>query len=352
MLWLAIVAGCGGEPAVPMGPVTWAVAGPDQVMSVGPSDKWPSIAVSPSGKMLAARTTGGVHVFEADRSKAMLRIPPTRECAGDDCPHNTLAWLDEDRLVVLTYGSNMRPWYSLWNVRNKEQVSFGDVGGLEVGLYDQGQPWHVALAGAWNTERVPILIDVETGRRYAPRVDITGLADDQHPDMQAVSPDGKTLVWADHQGFVNLSDSIDGSLIKTARVTPSTTMKVTQLQWSPSGESIFGLADKDAVMAFEPDLTRRFGLNVKHPPKLVHGVDDERVLFWTDVGLFCLNTLNAEVGDGWGKALGPAAIASSGDRAWVNIGGQGVIMVDLDAFCPTGQPPAMVEPAGVAPTSP
>jgi len=335
MLWLAIILGCGGEPPEPVGPVSWVLGGPDNEMRIEPSDRWPSIAISPSGSLIAARTVnGGVHVIDNVRRKPVLHIPATRDCGADDCPHTQLVWLDDERLAVLVYGKSMRPWYSIWKVRDKEQISFGDVGDLEAGPYDQAQTWQIALPSAWNTERVPILLDLETGRRYAPKVDVEGLADDQMPFMQRISPDNQSIAWSDHQGFLHLSRSHDGKETKVTRVTPSTTMKVTQVHWSPSGDSVMGVADDDAIIVFNTDLARRFGLNVKHPPKLLHPVDDERVLFWTGAGLFCVNSLNAVVGPGWGKALGPADFSTVGDLTLVNIGGQGVIAVDVAAFCP------------------
>ncbi len=345
MLWLAIILGCGSEPAPPVGPVTWFLGGPDKVKQVAASDKWPSIAVSESGALIAARTAlGEVHVFEEDGRRPILRVPSTRECTGDDCPHNTLAFLDEERLAVLTYGRNMRPWYSVWHLRDREQISFGDVGDLEAHEFDRTINWQITLPAGWNTERVPILLDLETGRRYFTKPDTEEL-----PFNQALSPDGRTVAWSDDSGYLHLSSSDDWVETKVVRVTPATHMKVSHVQWSPSGESILGVADGDALMVYTTELIRRFGLNVKHPPKVLHAVDEERILFWTQVGLFCVNTLNGEIGDGWGKALGSTAFASVGDRAWVNIGKQGVISVDLDLFCPPLETKAATE--GGAPTS-
>jgi WD40 repeat protein len=293
---------------------------------------------------MAARTfDGGIHVFDADRRKPFFRIPSTRECGPDDCPRNDLVFLDDDRLLVLTYGRNMRPWYSMWQVRNREQLAYGDVGDLVASSF-AGETWQIALPAAWTTERVPVLLDVLGGRRYVTKPNVEEL-----PHMQSLSPDGRWIAWSDERGFLHLSSSDTGAEIKATRVTPSTTMKVTEVQWSPSGASVYGLSDGDVVMVFDADLTRRFGTNVAHLPKWLHPADDERLLYWSDRGLFCLNTYTGDVAEGWGQAVGPAAIATVGDLAWVNIGGQGVVRVDLSAFCPASDPKGPTE--GEAPTS-
>ena len=345
MFWLILMLGCGGSRAPqPEEPVSWVLGGPREVLRIAPSDKWPSVAIAPSGKVMAARThDGGVHVFDLDRRKPFFRIPSTRECGPDDCPHNDLVFLDDDRLLVLTYGSNMRPWYSLWQVRTQEQLAFGNVGELTPGPYG-GEAWQIALPPAWTTERVPVLLDVLGGRRYVTKPDAEDL-----PHMQSLSPDNRWIAWSDERGFLHLSTSDAGTEVKVTRVTPSTTMKVTEVQWSPSGESVYGLSDGDVVMVFNADLSRRYGANVAHPPKWLHPADDERLLYWSDKGLFCINTYSGEAAAGWGQAVGPAAMASVGDLAWLNIGGQGVVRVDLSTFCPPSDPKAPAE--GEAPTS-
>jgi len=292
---------------------------------------------------MAARThDGGVHVFDVERGRPFFRIPATRECGPDDCPHNDLAFLDDDRLLVLSYGRSMRPWYSLWQVQTQEQLAYGDVGALAPKPFHPDVKWQIALPGAWNAERVPILLDVEGGFRYVTKPDAEEL-----PHMQSLSPDNRWIAWSDERGYLHISGSEDGVAVKVKRVTPSTTMKVTEVQWSPSGASVYGLSDGDVVMVFDANLERRFGTNVEHPPRKLHPVDDERLLYWSRAGLFCLNTVNGKTGTGWGKAVGPAAIASHGNQAWVNIGGEGLIRVELDAFCE----PTVTAVEGEAPTS-